>query len=169
MKLVLRPIELADKVAFDDMMAEWRQEGGRINPGILRKPYEDFGHFVEQFNAGGLGDFAVPNRSYLCFDEDRNRLVGAVHLRYELDEDLIFTGGHLADGVRPSERGKGIATKMIALALEKYRLRDVSRILITCHLDNVASARTIQKNGGVLENEVTKDDGTVVQRYWIAL
>lgn len=32
--------------------------------------------------------------------------------------------------------------------------------------DNVASARTIQKNGGILENEID-DDGVPVQRYWI--
>ncbi len=35
-----------------------------------------------------------------------------------------------------------------------------------CDKDNVASARTIIKNGGVLENEVL-DDGIPVQRYWI--
>lgn len=32
--------------------------------------------------------------------------------------------------------------------------------------DNVASARTIQKNGGVWENEIDVD-GAPVQRYWI--
>jgi predicted acetyltransferase len=37
-----------------------------------------------------------------------------------------------------------------------------------CDKDNVASARTIEKNGGVLENEVL-DDGVPVLRYWIKL
>ena len=35
-----------------------------------------------------------------------------------------------------------------------------------CDKDNPASARTIQKNGGRLENEVL-DGEDVVQRYWI--
>ena len=30
-------------------------------------------------------------------------------------------GGHIGDGVRPSERRKGIATRMIALGLEECK------------------------------------------------
>ena len=32
--------------------------------------------------------------------------------------------------------------------------------------DNVASAKTIVKNGGILENEIS-DGGVLVQQYWI--
>ena len=35
-----------------------------------------------------------------------------------------------------------------------------------CNRDNTASARTIVKNGGVLENEIL-ENGVPVQRYWI--
>ena len=35
--------------------------------------------------------------------------------------------------------------------------------------DNSASARVINKNGGLLENEVPEDYGNILQRYWIAL
>jgi predicted acetyltransferase len=35
-----------------------------------------------------------------------------------------------------------------------------------CNRDNIASARTIIKNGGIFENEVTDGD-TTIQRYWI--
>lgn len=40
---------------------------------------------------------------------------------------------------------------------------------MTCDKENVASAKTIIHNGGVLENEVVNEDGEVEQRYWIAL
>ena len=55
---------------------------------------------------------------------------------------------------------------MIALALEECRRLGIGRVLMTCDKRNIASARTIQKNGGVLENEVD-NDGEIVQRYWI--
>jgi predicted acetyltransferase len=43
-------------------------------------------------------------------------------------------------------------------------------VLITCDQDNIGSARTIQKNGGVLENEAFDSYyGTIVQRYWVEL
>jgi predicted acetyltransferase len=44
----------------------------------------------------------------------------------------------------------------------------LSRVLITCCKNNVASARTIVRNGGVLESEeYLANRGEVVQRYWI--
>lgn len=39
---------------------------------------------------------------------------------------------------------------------------------MTCNKNNLASARTIIKNGGKLENEVIEDN-KIVQRYWITL
>lgn len=38
-----------------------------------------------------------------------------------------------------------------------------------CDKDNIASARSILKNGGVLENEFVDEDGKTEQRYWIDL
>ena len=37
-----------------------------------------------------------------------------------------------------------------------------------CDKTNIASAKSIQKNGGILENEVLIDN-EMVQRYWIDL
>ena len=81
---------------------------------------------------------------------------------------MRFSGGHIGDGIRPSERGKGLGTEMIALALEECRKLGISEVLMCCKKTNLASARTIEKNGGVLENEVL-DDGVSVLRYWIKL
>ena len=94
--------------------------------------------------------------------------MGAVNIRHSLNEKLLAHGGHIGDGVRPSMRGQGIGTKMIALALEVCRTLGIDRVLMTCDKSNVASARTIIKNGGVLENEIVDED-EVVQRYWIDL
>jgi len=45
----------------------------------------------------------------------------------------------------------------------------IDRALITCDTRNIASAHTILKNGGVLENEVEEESGQITQRYWIDL
>lgn len=39
---------------------------------------------------------------------------------------------------------------------------------MVCDKSNPASAKTIVKNGGVLENEIF-DKSKIVQRYWIEL
>ena len=40
---------------------------------------------------------------------------------------------------------------------------------MVCDKLNFASAKTIIKNGGILENEIVDDDGEINQRYWIDL
>ena len=51
-------------------------------------------------------------------------------------------------------------------AREKCR---VDRLPVTCDDDNVASIRTIEKNGGILENIAGPDLYKPVRRYWIDL
>lgn len=110
----------------------------------------------------------VPDSTYFCLDEERNIFVGAVNIRHYLNESLLFDGGHIGDGVRPSERGKGKGTQMIALALEKCKGLGMDKVLMVCNKSNIASAKTIINNGGVLENEVNVN-GVIDQRYWIKL
>ena len=58
---------------------------------------------------------------------------------------------------------------MIALALQACDRLWIRRVLMCCDETNRASARTIEKNGGVLENTLAGPDGNVVRHYWIEL
>ena len=115
-----------------------------------------------------VGRGLVPASNYLAIRLTDHRLVGFIDVRHRLNEVLFQSGGHIGYSVRPGERRQGYATEMLRLALLKCRERGMHRILITCRKENIASARTIQSCGGVLENEVVKD-GQVYQRYWILL
>lgn len=109
----------------------------------------------------------VPSTLYLAIRKSDNKLVGMIQIRHKLNETLLKKYGHIGDGVRPSERKKGYSTEMIKLALGKCKLLNIHKVLITCDKNNVASARTIIKNGGVLENEIEEENGNIIQRYWI--
>lgn len=109
----------------------------------------------------------VPSTLYLAIRKSDSKLIGMIQIRHKLNENLLKTGGHIGDGVRPSERNKGYSTEMIRLALEKCKELNIRKVLMTCDKNNVASAKTIIKNGGVLENEIMEEDGNIVQRYWI--
>ena len=102
-------------------------------------------------------------------DNDRDRLLGAVNIRHYLSDALLKEGGHIGDGIRPSERRRGYGTEIVRLALIECRKLGITKVLMTCDKDNVASAKTIIKNGGVLENEFVNSEGNIEQRYWIAL
>ena len=67
-----------------------------------------------------------------------------------------------------AERQNGYATQMLRLTLEKAKERGIEKVRICCDHYNVASAKTIRANGGVLEDEqFDSSDGTLTQRYWI--
>ena len=57
---------------------------------------------------------------------------------------------------------------LLYTSLEKAKERGISKVRICCDHYNIASAKTIQSNGGVLEDEMfDSSDGMLTQRYWI--
>lgn len=93
---------------------------------------------------------------------DDGEFVGYLALRHELNDFLLDQGGHIGYSVRPSRRREGHATRALALGVVEARELGLERVLVTCDVDNLASARTIERNGGVLE-DVRGDK----RRYWI--
>ena len=168
MKLKLVKAAEEYRVPICEMLDEWYASGETIVPYAIRRlDYHDFAYYCENLECRG-GNGWVPDSTFFCLDEERGVMVGAVNIRHELNDALLLNGGHIGDGVRPSERRKGIATAMIGLALQECRKLGINKVLMVCDKDNIGSARSIIKNGGILENEVAVD-GTVEQRYWITL
>ena len=110
-----------------------------------------------------------PATLFLAVRKSDDKVVGVIQIRHELTEKLLKNGGHIGDGVRPSERRKGYATEMIRLALEECRKLGIKRVLMVCLKDNIGSKKSIINNGGVLENEIIDENGKIDQRYWISL
>ena len=109
----------------------------------------------------------VPSTFLLAFDEAR--IVGRVSIRHELNDFLYRLGGHIGYVVVPDFRRRGYATEILRQSLDIARDRfGLTRVLLTCDDDNVGSIRTIEKNGGVLENVVSGADLLKPKRrYWI--
>ncbi|MBP5781703.1 MAG: GNAT family N-acetyltransferase [Clostridia bacterium] len=157
-----------------EMIDEWKadQELNHTNRSpwaIFRNDYHDFDFYLENLEAKEEADGRVPDSVFFLLDTERDRLLGAVNIRHYLNEKLFREGGHIGDGIRPSERRKGYATEMIRLALIECRKLGIAKVLMTCDRDNIASAKSIVKNGGILENEFVNSDGVIEQRYWIFL
>lgn len=111
----------------------------------------------------------MPATLFLGVRKSDNKVIGTIQIRHKLNESLLKNGGHIGDGVRPSERRKGYATEMIRLALEECKKIGIDRVLMVCYKDNIGSRKSIINNGGVLENELPAEDGKIDQRYWISL
>ena len=88
--------------------------------------------------------------------------LGRVSLRHTLTEELLTWGGHIGYGVRPTARGRGVATAALAQMLPIAAGMGIDSALITCDVDNVPSRLTIERNGGVYEDT---REGKL--RYWV--
>lgn len=97
----------------------------------------------------------------------RTKIVGRVTIRHRLNECLEREGGHIGYVVVPEFRRRGYATGMLRAALDiAWHSFGLRRVLVTCDDDNMASIRTIEKNGGVLQDRIAIE-GTdkLIRRY----
>lgn len=83
-----------------------------------------------------------------------------------LHEDGLRWAGNIGFGIRPSARRRGLATWALGRMLVEARGLGMDRVLVVCATDNVASARTIERAGGVFD-EVRDTDHGPVRLYWI--
>lgn len=168
--MVLVQPSLQLKNAYLDFAQEWDAHNENIVPMSARlggKTYEDWLAFTLAIQEKEINGLVPSHTLFLC---EQDTIIGAVNIRHTLNENLLQCGGHIGYGVRPSQRKKGYAGQMLALALPVAKQLGIHNALVTCDKENIASAKTILKNGGVLENEVINaNDGKIIQRYWISL
>ena len=79
---------------------------------------------------------------------------------------MLRAGGHIGYGIRPSARG--LATWAVQSVLVRAPALGLRKVLVTCGDSNLASARVIEKAGGVLE-DVRETELGLTRRYWITL
>ena len=162
------------KSALIEMLDEWCADQELNNTdcspsAIFKNDPQDFEYYLDKLEQRTASGDRVPNSVFFLIDEERNRLLGAVSIRHYLNEAMLQTCGHIGDGIRPSERRRGYATEMLRLSLIECKKLGIDRVLLICDKANIGSAKTIIRNGGVLENEIVNESGTAMQRYWIDL
>ncbi len=139
--------------------------------GPLRR-YEDPADWLEMVRCyedpAAVPEGKVPATELLCVRG--GRILGMLQIRHRLNAYLEQYAGHIGYSVRPSERRKGVAKRMLALALPLCRQLGLQRVMIACQPWNEGSRRTILANGGIYEKTVHEPERNVdLERYWIAL
>ncbi|GIG39257.1 acetyltransferase [Cellulomonas phragmiteti] len=162
----MRPLTAADepgaRLAHDELAAE----GFDFLPDGRR---DDWPGYLADLADERAGVELRPGRvaaTFLVADVG-GEIVGRVSVRHELNETLAHVGGHIGYAVRPAHRRRGYATEILRRALALARSVGVERALVTCDDDNIASARTIERCGGVLQDLVHTGDGPPKRRYLV--
>ena len=82
--------------------------------------------------------------------DDNDKIIGIIDLRHEL-KGFLIDFGNSGYSVRPSERKKGYATKMLYLLVEYAKKSNIKSLQLSVEKTNEPSVKTIIKNGGVYE------------------
>ncbi|MCL6221168.1 GNAT family N-acetyltransferase [Streptococcus dysgalactiae subsp. equisimilis] len=175
----IRQISWSDQAAFEKFQALLLAEKAAGNSFVETKKIVDFPAFVAKSKRFETQtdhpDWSTSTNYYYFLDDE---LVARIGCRWQLEKgDLERFGGHIGYVTRPDYRGQGIMTELLLFALECYRKRGILRVLITANRYNIASRRTIEKVGGILEDivqvptnyNVSSMAGQELARYWINL
>lgn len=176
----LREATKQDKEKIIEMYNEYMTS--ELIPGIDRfegiRDFEkfeklDFEDWLEELekkkSEKNLPETYSPQTLYLAIN-DNDEIVGAIGIRWKQVPALMAFGGLIGYSIRPSQRGKGYASEMLKIALNKFKNTNIENVLITCKDFNIASKKVIEKNGGIFENIYRNiDDGYAYLRYWIKI
>lgn len=85
-----------------------------------------------------------------------------IQIRHHLDPSLRGYGGHVGYHVVRDHRGRGHGTAMLAAALPVCAELGLECVLLTCDVENIASQRVIEANGGLFWDLAGR-----LRRYWL--
>jgi len=156
---------------WDELVAAGEDAGSWLNWGddrgrdVLADPAE-FARWCESLDYREVQPLETLEtgrvRDSIRYLAEGDELLSRVSIRHELTDYLLQAGGHIGYIVRPSRRRQGYAKRTLAQSLDIAAEFGIKEALVTCDDDNVGSARTIEANGGVMEDI---RDGK--RRYWV--
>ena len=163
---------------YASQLAEYRQEfldaGGSMDGcGPLRR-FEDPEEYIQLCkdyeDPKTVPSHLIPSTQFLFVRKRDNRLVGMIQVRHCFNDFLEKYAGHIGYSVRPSERCKGYAKKMLKMTLPFCQEIGINNVLISCIDGNIGSEKTILANGGVFESMAHEPNGDRdLKRFWIML
>lgn len=98
------------------------------------------------------------------------KMVGCMQVHNVLTKRMKNYTGHVGYSVRPSERRKGYAKKMLAKAVDFLSSFGFEEIVVSCLPENEASKKTILSNGGeYIETVFLDEDKVYLEKYKIKI
>ena len=95
-------------------------------------------------------DWTVATTFFSIRNSD-DKMIGMIDVRHSLDVPILKEyAGHIGYSVRPTERKKGYATKMLKLALKYCNSIVLNQVMLGCYTSNLASIKIIEQCHGTI-------------------
>ena len=146
-----------------DLVQQWKyvaalpkDENGVTNPyeGVSFEEYRDTAlpELMMHEKPVNMPDWFVPCTYYYLWDG--NTLIGEFRIRHHLTDALKQGAGHIGYSIKREHRGKGYATKGLALTLNVARaIVPEDEIYLRVLKTNIPSFKVICNNGGYIAGE----------------
>ena len=142
------------KKTYELYMSFPENENGYMN-SVYGYDYDQFLGWIEKKRNWSMGrelpEGFVPDTTFVLVDDDT--YVGVFNLRHCLNDALREGAGHIGYCVSKQYRGKGYATKGLALTLKKAREIGIHEAYLSVNKDNPASLQVQLKNGAYIHHE----------------
>lgn len=139
---------------YELLMTFPEEENGFMN-SVYGYDYERFLEWIERKRNWSKGkelpEGFVADTTYVLCDE--GEYVGIFNLRHYLNDALREGPGHIGYGIGAKYRGRGYATRGLALALAKARQKGIHEAYLSVNKDNPASLQVQIKNGAYIHHE----------------
>ena len=181
---LVKPQKEHEAIISDFIKEHIKNSEFEIHGGALVEKV-DYDVWLEQLannsDKSTVGKDWVVASTFLAIRKSDGKLIGMIDIRHELNDFLQSYGGHIGLGIRPSERGKGYASKITVEGLSFCKKIGLQKVMLACYKDNLASRKTIEKCGGKLEKEFAvseienfpicreSSEDKLVQVYWITI
>jgi len=158
------------QVQFEFVVRDYLMHG---TPFLGMYSGSDYNAFIRMCKMHEAGKNLLPDNAPYTryFLSDQNGVIYAQgDIRHYPTKTLTNYAGYIGYGVLPSFRGRGYGKLMCALLCREAKKYGYTRVLVTCNIENQASARIIECNGGVFEDiRYWKANNCYMKRYWIDL
>ncbi len=156
-----------------EFMKEFKDNNSAMDGTSDLDKAESYESWIEQINNEhaeiNITEGRVPSTTYLVIRKKDNKLIGMINLRHRLNDFLKKTyWGHIGFCVRPNERRRGYATRMLQMSLEELKKMGISSAILGCHEDNVGSMNAVLRNNGEKIGE-SEDAGKKILGFEIKL
>lgn len=161
----LHPAWLA---AHDEWGAGLHEDGFGLSEDDDVRTAEGFLTWVRLLEADGVLRPDGTGATTYWWIVEGDEVLGGIALRHGGPPERTLVVGSVGYGVRPSARGRGLATWALGEVLGRAASYGLDRLVVVCRDDNLASARVAEHHAGVLV-EVRETPSGAVRRYEVPL
>ncbi len=166
--LYLAAPDIKYKKSFEDYVLAYQKSDNEFYFSIYKKALENFPDYLNELHSYSIGidlpQGEVKTSTYWLINE--TEVLGVVRIRHQ----DVGCDGNIGYDISPNNRNQGYGFEILNLALEKAEQIGLNEVYLTCNIENSASRKIIEKNGGKLLGTVfDTEENEHLYKYCITL